>query len=127
MVKFSTFENTVNAMYRYVFTDAKSSYSMLTQLGITFVSGFFAGCLCAIVSHPGDTLVSIMNKPEYANSTKSTTQRMRQVVQEIGFRGLWYGLPPRIIMIGSIAGAQWYTFDSWKVFCGLQSSGNQTK
>jgi solute carrier family 25 phosphate transporter 3 len=77
MVKFSTFENTVNAMYRYVFTDAKSSYSMLTQLGITFVSGFFAGCLCAIVSHPGDTLVSIMNKPEYANSTKSTTQRMR--------------------------------------------------
>jgi len=31
-------------------------------LGVTFIAGYWAGIFCAIVSHPADTLVSIMNK-----------------------------------------------------------------
>lgn len=30
----------------------------MTQLSITFGSGFLAGILCAIVSHPADTFLS---------------------------------------------------------------------
>lgn len=29
---------------------------------ITFLSGYWAGIFCAIVSHPADTMVSIINK-----------------------------------------------------------------
>lgn len=29
---------------------------------ITFMSGYWAGIFCAIVSHPADTMVSILNK-----------------------------------------------------------------
>jgi solute carrier family 25 phosphate transporter 3 len=29
---------------------------------VTFMSGYAAGVFCAVVSHPADTMVSIMNK-----------------------------------------------------------------
>lgn len=29
---------------------------------ITFMSGYIAGIFCALVSHPADTMVSIINK-----------------------------------------------------------------
>ena len=62
MVKFAAFENTVKAMYRYIFTKGKANYSKQTQLLVTFLSGYWAGIFCAIVSHPADTMVSILNK-----------------------------------------------------------------
>jgi len=62
MVKFSAFENTVKAFYKHVFTAGKDSYSKTTQLSITFLSGYWAGIFCALVSHPADTMVSILNK-----------------------------------------------------------------
>jgi len=62
MTKFGAFENTVKAIYRNVLTKPKSSYSKSTQLGVTFAAGYFAGIFCAIVSHPADTMVSIINK-----------------------------------------------------------------
>jgi len=62
MVKFAAFENTVKAFYKYAFTKPKDSYSKSTQLMITFLSGYWAGIFCAIVSHPADTMVSILNK-----------------------------------------------------------------
>lgn len=48
----------VEGFYTYVFTKPKSSYGKDTQLGITFASGYLAGVICAIVSHPADTVVS---------------------------------------------------------------------
>jgi len=71
MVKFAGFENTIKAFYTHVFTDPKDSYSKPTQLMITFLSGYIAGVMCAIVSHPADTIVSIMNKNPSKGSTFS--------------------------------------------------------
>jgi solute carrier family 25 (mitochondrial phosphate transporter), member 3 len=62
MVKFSAFENTVKAFYKHIFTNPKDSYSKSFQLLITFMSGYWAGIFCALVSHPADTMVSILNK-----------------------------------------------------------------
>lgn len=61
VVKFVFFEKVVSYFYTYVFTQPKSSYSKATQLSITFASGYIAGVLCAIVSHPADTMVSKLN------------------------------------------------------------------
>ena len=62
MAKFFFFEYIVNLFYTHVFTEPKSSYSKTTQLGVTFASGYLAGVVCAIVSHPADSLVSQMGK-----------------------------------------------------------------
>ena len=95
MVKFGAFENTVKAFYANIFTAPKASYSKGTQLSITFMSGYFAGIFCAIVSHPADTMVSIMNK-------KGGTAG--SIYKDIGFAGLWKGLGTRIFMIGTLTG-----------------------
>jgi len=69
IVKFVAFEKIVAAFYANVFTKEKSSYGKGTQLMVTFMSGYIAGVFCAIVSHPADTMVSILNK---RSSTEST-------------------------------------------------------
>uniref|UniRef100_A0A7S3MSK1 Uncharacterized protein n=1 Tax=Favella ehrenbergii TaxID=182087 RepID=A0A7S3MSK1_9SPIT len=116
MVKFGAFENTVKAFYANIFTAPKSSYSKSTQLMITFMSGYFAGIFCAIVSHPADTMVSIMNK-------KGGTAG--EIYKDIGFNGLWKGLGARIFMIGTLTGLQWYIYDSFKVAVGLATTGGK--
>jgi len=95
MVKFGAFENTVKAFYANVFTAPKSSYSKSTQLSVTFLSGYWAGIFCAIVSHPADTMVSVMNK---------TGQSAGEIYSNIGFKGLWNGLGVRIFMVGTLTG-----------------------
>jgi len=114
IVKFVAFEKTVRAFYANIFTAPRDSYSKATQLGITFMSGYWAGIFCAIVSHPADTMVSIMNKRGGSAS---------EIYSEIGFKGLWSGLGARIFMIGTLTGLQWYIYDTFKVACGLQASG----
>ena len=65
---------------------------------------------CAIVSHPADTIVSYMNKAEGATIGSS--------VKVLGFGGLWAGLGPRIIMIGTLTALQWFIYDGVKVCNG---------
>jgi len=95
IVKFVAFEKTVRALYANVFTAPRETYSKNTQLMVTFLAGYWAGIFCAIVSHPADTMVSIMNK-------RGGT--VGSIYAEIGFKGLWNGLGTRIFMIGTLTG-----------------------
>jgi solute carrier family 25 phosphate transporter 3 len=125
MVKFGAFENTVKAMYKYIWTGPREQYGKSTQLMITFLSGYWAGIFCAIVSHPADTMVSILNKKADApGQVTSTGDKVKAIYGEIGFKGLWNGLGTRIIMIGTLTGLQWYIYDSFKVACGLATTGS---
>jgi solute carrier family 25 phosphate transporter 3 len=101
MVKFAAFENTVKAFYKNLFTRPKDTYSKSTQLMITFLSGYWAGIFCALVSHPADTMVSILNK---RSSNEPIGKQVSEIYKEIGFSGLWNGLLARIIMIGTLTG-----------------------
>ena len=122
MVKFAAFENTVKAFYKHIFTAPKESYSKSTQLMVTFLSGYWAGIFCAIVSHPADTMVSILNKRD---RNAPTGQQVKEIYRDIGFKGLWNGLGARIIMVGTLTGLQWWIYDSFKVACGLQTTGGK--
>ena len=115
MAKFYFFENVKNMFYDKVFTEPKESYGKSTHLGITFASGYIAGVACAIVSHPADTIVSKMSK----DATKSAGD----ILNEIGFAGIWGGLGTRIIMIGTLTGLQWWIYDSFKTAVGLGVGG----
>ena len=71
------FENTVQALYKYVVPKPKVECSKNEQLGVSFAAGYIAGVFCAIVSHPADNLVSKLN------SNKSAT--ISSVVNEMGW------------------------------------------
>jgi len=120
VMKFVAFERTVETFYRYVFVKPKHEYSKATQLSITFMSGYIAGVLCALVSQPADTMVSKLNNMK---TEGSTLDNVKKIYGEIGFKGLWRGMGARIIMVGTLTGLQWWIYDSFKTLVGLQTTG----
>lgn len=103
---------------------------------------------CAIVSHPADSVVSVLNKEKGSSAS--------QVLMRLGFKGtfllscilgqvflvfwggfrffhailccscfmvcspgVWKGLFARIIMIGTLTALQWFIYDSVKVYFRL--------
>lgn len=74
---------------------------------VTFTAGYIAGVFCAIVSHPADVVVSKLNQAKGSTAL--------QVAKKLGFFGMWNGLVPRIIMIGTLTGLQWFIYDGVKV------------
>ena len=120
MAKFFFFEYIVGLFYTHVFTAPKETYSKPTQLGVTFASGYLAGVVCAVVSHPADSLVSLMGKP--ANRGKS----LGQIAGETGFVALaTKGLGTRVLMIGTLTGFQWWIYDSFKTAMGMGTTGGK--
>merc|ERR1712193_437861 len=107
MMKFACFERTVEALYQYVVPKPRADCSKSEQLVVTFAAGYIAGVFCAIVSHPADTLVSYLNKAPGSG--------IGDAVKVLGFKGLWLGLVPRIIMIGTLTALQWFIYDGVKV------------
>lgn len=39
-----------------------------------------------------------------------------EVLRKLGFGGVWKGLGPRIVMIGTLTAAQWFIYDAVKVW-----------
>ncbi|KAI8848078.1 mitochondrial carrier domain-containing protein [Chytridium lagenaria] len=117
VAKFYFFEKCVQLFYTHVFTKPKESYDKLTQLGVTFASGYSAGVICAIVSHPADSLVSQLSKA--SNKGKS----VGQIANEVGIYNLCTkGLGTRVLMIGTLTGLQWWIYDS---AMGLGTTGGK--
>ncbi|KAI3924913.1 hypothetical protein MKW98_031164 [Papaver atlanticum] len=116
MMKFTSFETIVENIYKHVTPKPKDECSKSMQLGVSFAGGYIAGVLCAIVSHPADNLVSFLNNAKDAT--------VADAVKKIGVVGLFTrGLPLRIVMIGTLTGAQWGIYDAFKVFVGLPTTG----
>ncbi|KAL8934570.1 MAG: hypothetical protein Q9211_005154, partial [Gyalolechia sp. 1 TL-2023] len=120
MVKFATFETTVNQIYKTL-GKPKESYNALQQTGVSFLGGYIAGIGCAVISHPADVMVSKLNADRQPG--ESGGQAMSRIYGNIGFRGLWNGLPVRIAMIGTLTAFQWLIYDSFKVSLGLPTTG----
>ncbi|KAK9474490.1 mitochondrial carrier domain-containing protein [Dipodascopsis tothii] len=122
MVKFASFERTVEAIYNAL-PKEKAEYSMLAQTGVSFLGGYIAGVFCAVVSHPADVMVSKINAEKEAG--ESVGAAVGRIYAKIGFGGLWNGLPVRIVMIGTLTGLQWLLYDSFKAAVGLPTTGGK--
>ncbi|GAB7360223.1 hypothetical protein MBLNU230_g7983t1 [Neophaeotheca triangularis] len=120
MVKFATFESAVNAIYAGL-GGKKESYSSLAQTGVSFAGGYIAGIGCAVISHPADVMVSKLNSD--MKSGEGTGKALSRIYGTIGFKGLWNGLPLRIVQIGTLTALQWLIYDSFKVYLGLPTTG----
>ncbi|KAG6041554.1 hypothetical protein E4U41_003570 [Claviceps citrina] len=120
MMKFASFETIVEAIYDRL-PGQKSDYSKAAQTGVSFTGGYLAGILCAIVSHPADVMVSKLNTNRAAGEAFGSA--LGRIYKDIGFGGLWNGLPVRIVMIGTLTGLQWMIYDYFKIFMGLPTTG----
>lgn len=59
----------------------RSQCTKSEQLLITLISGYIAGVFCAVVSHPADTVVSVLNKQKGSTAI--------QVIKSMGFKSLF--------------------------------------
>lgn len=108
MMKFACFERTLELLYQYVVPKPRAQCTKGEQLVVTFAAGYIAGIFCAIVSHPADTVVSKLNQEKGKSAF--------QVAKDLGMAGMWKGLVPRIVMIGTLTAAQWFIYDAVKVY-----------
>lgn len=123
VVNFYAFENINNAMYQHLLTKPKESCSKRQQLAVTITSGYLAGIMVGIVSHPADTLVSLMGQPLHKKKS------IRRIVRDTGgFLSLTKkGLAPRILTTGTVIGVQWTIYDAFKTAAmGTGAKGTAT-
>ncbi|CAN1725423.1 Mitochondrial phosphate carrier protein 1, mitochondrial [Linum perenne] len=112
MVMFTTFEHTVDLLYRKVIHASKEDCSKAGQLGITFMAGYAAGSVGSLISNPADNLVTHL----YNNKADG----LIMAVKKIGCVNLFTrSLPIRVILVGPAVTLQWLLFDTIKVMSGL--------
>jgi solute carrier family 25 phosphate transporter 3 len=139
VIKFVAFERIAEMIYARL-PKKKEDMSKTEQMGVVFGAGYLAGILCGIVSHPADTMVSKINK---VKSSGSVGEKMKLIysgsaekgtvgqpgytpaVKGIGFGGLWAGLGPRVVMIGTLTGLQWFVYGAFKTAIGLPAPGGK--
>ncbi len=98
-------------------------------LVVVFTAGYIAGVLCAVVSHPADTMVSKINKLKMEGGIMDKVRVIYTGTPEapgIGFRGLWSGLGTRVFMVGTLTGLQWFVYGAFKASVGLPTPGAAT-
>lgn len=74
--------------------------------------GIVAGIAAAVISQPGDTLLSQINKGE--GGPGSATSKLIRLAKEAGFSGLFVGLGPRIVMTAGLVSGQFVLYGAIK-------------
>jgi len=101
-------------------TDMKTA-SDSWKMAISLASGTIAGVAAAIISHPADTLLSMINKSPTAGGTGSIASRLVNLAQQTGLQKLCLtGLGPRCIMIGTLTAGEFAIFDVTMSACGAK-------
>lgn len=70
MIMFTTFEHSVDLLYKNIIQRRKEDCSRAQQLGVTCLAGYSAGAVGTIVSNPADNIVSSL----YNKKTNSLMQ-----------------------------------------------------
>jgi solute carrier family 25 phosphate transporter 3 len=125
IIKFMAFERIAEAIYKTL-PKPKSEMNTLEQMGVVFTAGYIAGLFCGAVSHPADTIVSKINKLKMEGSLIQKVKLIysgTDTLPGIGFRGLWKGFGPRVFMVGTLTGLQWFIYGAFKSAVGLPTPG----
>jgi solute carrier family 25 phosphate transporter 3 len=90
------------------------------KMAVALSSGVTAGVAAAIISHPADTLLSLVNKPGMGGDG-SILSRLVNIAAEVGPRKLCLtGLGPRCVMIGGLTAGQFGIFDKVMAATGAE-------
>jgi len=129
IIKFVAFERIAEMIYNML-PKPKSELNKAEQMGVVFTAGYIAGVLCGAVSHPADTMVSKINKLKMSGGLVTKMKVIYSGTAEqpgIGFKGLWAGFAPRVVMIGTLTGLQWFIYGAFKAAVGLPTPGGASK
>ena len=111
MAKFAVQGRTAEALYDSMGKGPKE-FGGVTNTCVALTSGVVAGVASAIISHPSDMLLSMVNK-QGAGSDGSIPSHTMNITKETGFVKLCTnGLGPRCVMIGTLTALQFGIFDS---------------
>jgi solute carrier family 25 phosphate transporter 3 len=117
ITKFVVYERAAEAILKQLGGAESLSHSMYTAVDLS--SGLIAGAASAIVSQPADTLLSKINK---TSGTGSVTSRLIGLAGELGVRGLFLGLGPRIVMVGTLTAMQFGIYGNLKKAFGANKA-----
>jgi solute carrier family 25 phosphate transporter 3 len=102
MAAFVVFENAQSVAYKAI---DKSTISNTAQTAIDLGSGLLAGFAAAVVNKtrglPGEGTIS----------------RLSKIIKELGFRGSYSGIGPRLVMVGGMGAGQFAIYGSIKKVC----------
>ncbi|TIB14210.1 hypothetical protein E3P92_02024 [Wallemia ichthyophaga] len=82
------------------------------ELTLTLGCGLAAGVAAAVLSHPGDTLMSKISGSSDKN--RSATSQLIQIAKKTGFTGLWQGLGARTWMTAGLVSSQFFMYKAIK-------------
>ncbi|TFK52578.1 mitochondrial carrier [Heliocybe sulcata] len=94
--------------YRAMSEETKRSLSTTSKFGISLGSGITAGCAAAVLSQPADTLLSQINKGHGPKG--SMVYRLTALAKQAGFKGLFAGLGPRMVMTAGLVAGQFLLY-----------------
>lgn len=113
--QFVSFELAVTLVKGFVRTflgmEGESAFASVSS-----IAGLLAGITAAIISHPGDTILSKINQEE---SEGSAWAQIVRVARAAGFAGLFIGLGARVLQVSCMIGGQFLIYDSIKLWCGI--------
>ncbi|KAK2378364.1 mitochondrial phosphate carrier protein 3, mitochondrial [Trifolium repens] len=116
MVMFSTFEHSVDLIYKNIMHKRKQDCSTTQQLGVTCLAAYTAGAVGTVISNPADNVMTSLYKKK--------AESAMQAINNIGFINLFTrSLPIRIALLGPVVTLQWFLYDTIKVLSGLPTSG----
>ncbi|OJA09606.1 hypothetical protein AZE42_01409 [Rhizopogon vesiculosus] len=102
--------------FRSMSEETRRSLSSTNKFALQLGSGIIAGFAAAILSHPADTLLSQINKGH--GPTGSMSSRLAALAREAGFRGLFAGLGPRMVMTAGLVSGQFLMYGAIKEALG---------
>ncbi|KFY38797.1 hypothetical protein V495_06380 [Pseudogymnoascus sp. VKM F-4514 (FW-929)] len=114
MAAFVVFENVQTIAYKAI---DKSTTSHGAQTAIDLGSGLLAGFAAAFVSQPADTMLSKINKTRGLPG-EGTISRLHKIAMELGVRGSYSGIGPRLVMVGGMGAGQFAIYGSIKKALG---------
>eukprot|EP00744_Colponema_vietnamica_P009916 GILI01014062.1.p1 GENE.GILI01014062.1~~GILI01014062.1.p1 ORF type:complete len:761 (-),score=91.11 GILI01014062.1:121-2403(-) len=128
-IKFVAFEQIVRLLFSLGIAQRMSSVQ------VAILSGILAGIICATMTHPADTLVTKIaflrsqggasGSRGGAEDSKANAISVVAIVKQLGFKGLWGGLLPRLVMVAMMTAMQWAIYDGFKHAVGLPTSGKK--
>ncbi|KAG2221955.1 hypothetical protein INT45_010479 [Circinella minor] len=116
MAKFVVYERAAEQILRSIKTP-KDQLSPSTMTLVNLSSGIIAGTAAAIISQPADTLLSKINKQK-GGEGQSVTSRLISMAGQLGTKGLFVGLGPRIVMVASLTAGQFAIYGDIKRVLG---------
>ncbi|KAG1906681.1 mitochondrial carrier domain-containing protein [Suillus fuscotomentosus] len=103
-------------VFRSISEETRRTLSSTSKFTIQLGSGIIAGFAAAILSQPADTLLSQINKGHGPKG--SMPHRLAVLAREAGFRGLFAGLGPRMIMTAGLVSGQFLLYGAIKEALG---------